>query len=252
MRIAALYDIHGNLPALEAVLAEVRALSVDRIVIGGDVVPGPMPRETLACLAALEIPTDYISGNGEREVLSVMRGGEPSPMPEPFRDLIRWSAAQLDAETQAWMSSWPLKRTVTRERDCDVCFCHATLRNDMEIFTSETPDDIVRPMFAGSDAPMVICGHTHMQFDRQLDRLRLLNAGSVGMPFADPGAYWLLLGSEPELKRTAYDLDAAAARIRATRYPQAEEFAATNVLQPPSAEAMLAMFTRASIAPQAG
>ena len=252
MKIAALYDIHGNLPALEAVLDEVRALGVDRLFIGGDVVPGPMPRETLAYLAALEIPADYISGNGEREVLSVMTGGEPSPMPEQFRELIRWSAAQLDAEAQTWLSSWPLMRTVARQGDGDVCFCHATSRNDSEIFTSQTPDEVVRPMFAKVDAPLVVCGHTHMQFDRRLDRLRLLNAGSVGMPFAEPGAYWLLLRPEPELRRTAYDFNAAAARIRATSYPQAEEFAATNVLQPPSAEAMLAMFTRASIAPQAG
>ena len=251
MTIAALYDIHGNLPALEAVLDEVRALGVDRILIGGDVVPGPMPWETLDCLASLEIPADYVSGNGEREVLSVMTGGEPSPMPEPFRELIRWSAAQLDARAQAWMSSWPLMQTIERDAGGDVCFCHATSRNDFEIFTSQTPDEIVRPMFAGIKTPLMVCGHTHMQFDRRLDQLRLLNAGSVGMPFAEPGAYWLLLGPEPELKRTAYDLDAAAARIRATSYPQAEEFAATNVLQPPSSEAMLAMFTSASLA-QAG
>jgi putative phosphoesterase len=250
MRIAALYDIHGNLPALEAVLDDVRRLGVDRVVIGGDVVPGPMPRETLACLSALEIPAEYIRGNGDREVLAVMAGGEPSAMPEAFRELIRWSAAQLDGPARDWMSSWPLTRTIAREGQGDVCFCHASARNDSEIFTSQTPDEIVRPMFAAIDAPIVVCGHTHMQFDRRLDRHRILNAGSVGMPFAAPGAYWLLLGPEPELRQTAYDLDAAAARIRATRYAQAEEFAAINVLQPPSAEAMLAMFTKASLAQQ--
>ena len=95
--------------------------------------------------------------------------------------------------------------------------------------------------------PLVICGHTHMQFDRTIGNLRVVNAGSVGMPFGEPGTYWLLLGPKVELRRTAYDLPHAADRIRATQYPQAEEFAAQNVLRPPAEAQMLELFARAEL-----
>ena len=76
MPIAAIYDIHGNLPALEAVLEEVRQAGVDGVVVGGDLIPGPMPRETLACLTEFEIPVECIYGNGEVAVLQLDSGVE--------------------------------------------------------------------------------------------------------------------------------------------------------------------------------
>jgi diadenosine tetraphosphatase ApaH/serine/threonine PP2A family protein phosphatase len=129
----------------------------------------------------------------------------------------------------------------------EVLFCHATPRNDTEIFTRSTGEDRLAPVFAGVDAAVVVCGHTHMQFDRAVGALRVVNAGSVGMPFAAPGAYWLLLGPEVELRHTPYDLEAAARRIRGTSYPQAEDFAARNVLRPPSADEMLERFSAAEL-----
>jgi diadenosine tetraphosphatase ApaH/serine/threonine PP2A family protein phosphatase len=90
---------------------------------------------------------------------------------------------------------------------------------------------------------VVVCGHTHMQFDRMIGTTRVVNAGSVGMPFGEPGAYWLLLGPDVELRHTSYDLKRAAERIRQTDYPQAEDFAARYVLQPPSEGEMLEVFT---------
>ncbi|MGH7576585.1 MAG: metallophosphoesterase family protein [Longimicrobiales bacterium] len=78
MRTAAIYDIHGNLPALEAVLDEIRHADVEQVVVGGDSVPGPMPRETIAALLDLEVPVYYIRGNGESEVLAVRAGAKPS------------------------------------------------------------------------------------------------------------------------------------------------------------------------------
>jgi len=83
MRVAAIYDIHGNLPALEAVLREIRQAEVDCVVVGGDVLPGPMPRETLTCLVDLGIPVQCIYGNGEVAVLEQMAGREPAAVPEP-------------------------------------------------------------------------------------------------------------------------------------------------------------------------
>ena len=94
---------------------------------------------------------------------------------------------------------------------------------------------------------MVVCGRTHMQFDRTIGRTRVVNAGSVGMPFGKPGAYWLLLGPDVELRHTRYDLAKAAKRIRATSYPQAQEFADHNVLQPPSEKEMLGALSKAEL-----
>jgi predicted phosphodiesterase len=243
--IAALYDIHGNLPALEAVLDEVRRIGVDRIVVGGDVVPGPMPRETLARLLELDIPAQFILGNGDRVVRELMVGAESHEFPESFREAMIWNARQLRPTHEAMLASWPATLRVDVPGIGDTLFCHATPRNDLDIFTRLTPEADLLPLFDGAQVPLVVCGHTHMQFDRAVGGIRVVNAGSVGMPFQAPGAYWLLLGPGVELRHTPYDLTAAATRIRATGYPGAEQFAADNVLQTPSEQAMVEMFTKA-------
>jgi putative phosphoesterase len=244
MRVAALYDIHGNLPALEAVIQEIRHAEVDLIVVGGDVFPGPMSREALTCLLDLEIPVQFIQGNGDREVLAQKAGIESSVIPETFREVMRWSAQQLRPEDERLIASWPATLRVEIAGLGEVLFCHATPRNDTEIFTRLTLEDCLLPVFEGLDVLLVVCGHTHMQFDRTIRKVRVVNAGSVGMPFEKPGAYWLLLGPDVQLRHTPYDLTEAAERIRATKYPQAQEFAANNVLQPPSEEEMVEAFTR--------
>ena len=241
MRVAALYDIHGNLPALEAVLEDVARARADRVVIGGDVVPGPMPRETLARLLDLELPTQFVVGNGEVAVLAEMEGKE-SGVPARYREGIRWNAAQLRRCDRELLASWQNTLQMEIGGVGKVLFCHATPRNPDDIFTRLTPQDRLVSIFAESNADVVVCGHTHMQFDRAIGRLRVVNAGSVGMPFGDPGAYWLLLGPEVEFHRTEYDLEVAASRIRRTHYPEAEEFAAHNVLLPPAEEKMLQAF----------
>ena len=247
MRVAALYDIHGNLPALEAVLEEIRAVGVDRIVVGGDVLPGPMPAETLDRLLNLEIPVQCIRGNGEAAVLAQWAGTDIGTLPEPAREAIRWTAQPLSPERRRVIASWPATFRVEVRGLGEVLFCHATPRNDTEIFTRMTPEERLLPVFEGIDVPLVVCGHTHMQFDRMVGKIRVVNAGSVGMPFGSPGADWLLLGPEVELRHTTYDLTQAAQRIRKTKYPQAEDFAARNVLEPPSEEEMLKVFARAEL-----
>jgi putative phosphoesterase len=246
MRVAAIYDIHGNLPALEAVLQEIRHEKVDQIVVGGDVLPGPMPRETLERLRDLDPPGHFIYGNGEVAVLQQMAGKEPIAVREAFRPIIRWTAEQLGPEHQQWLSSWP--KTVTLEIALlgSVLFCHATPQNENDIFTRLTPEDRLVPLFEALDAAIVVCGHTHMQFDRKIGHTRVVNAGSVGMPFGEPGADWLLLGSDIPFRHTAYILANAARRIRSTDYPQAEDFAARNILNPPTEQEMLEIFTRAA------
>ena len=241
MSVAAIYDIHGNLPALEAVLDDVVRVGVDQIVVGGDVVPGPMPRECLARLRDLKLPIQFIRGNGEAAVLADMEGKD-SGVPLRYREGIRWNAAQLDPADREVLLTWPETVRLEIAGLGKVLFCHATPQNDSDILTRLTPEEKLIPIFDGCDADVVVCGHTHMQFDRMIGRIRVLNAGSVGMPYGEPGACWLLLGPTVEFRRTEYDLQRAAARIRRTRYPQANEFAAQNVLRPPSEEQMLRAF----------
>ena len=242
MRVAAIYDIHGNLPALEAVLEDVRRADVDRVVVGGDVLPGPMPRESLACLQALDLPVQFIQGNGDREVIA-----PTGAVPESFLEAMRWNAEQLRPEDERLLASWPHTVRLEIPGLGEVLFCHATPRNDTESFTRLTPEDRLLSIFEGLNVPLVVCGHTHMQFDRMVGSVRVVNAGSVGMPYGAPGAFWLLLGPDVQLRHTSYDLAKAAERIRDTQYPDAEDFAARSVLQPPSEAATLAAFARAEV-----
>lgn len=258
MRVAALYDIHGNLPALEAVLQDVRQAGVDQVVVGGDVVPGPMPRETLQRLLDLELPVRFIHGNGELAMLAQMAAtvtgsvtywGTTSgaPLPEPLREVYRWTAQQLQPDYEPVLASWPKTLQLEIGGLGQVLFCHGTPRSETELFTRLTPEDRLLPLFEDLQVSVVVCGHTHMQFDRMIGRTRAVNAGSVGEPFGEPGAYWLLLGPDVQLRRTSYDLTQAAERIRATSYPRAEEFAARDVLHPPSEKEMLEVFTKAEL-----
>ena len=254
MRLAALYDIHGNLPALEAVLAAVRSAEVDQIVIGGDVVPGPMPRGSIDRLLAVETPIRFIAVNGDREIVSLRRDGRSGGFPEIFRPMMQWVAEQLTPADEAWLAGWPATLTINMPAIGEVLFCHATPRSDSEIFTRATPEAAVATALNGVSAGLVVCGHTHMQFDRVVGGIRVVNAGSVGMPFQEPGAYWLLLdsnragdGQHIELQRTVYDLESAAGAVRGTSYPLAATFAADSILRPPAEATMVEAFTAAGL-----
>jgi predicted phosphodiesterase len=247
MRVACLYDIHGNLPALEAVLADVHEARVDRIVVGGDVLPGPMPRECLDLLYSLDVPAEFVVGNGDRETAIAARGPVGATIPEFFRETMRWNAAQLTPRDLEVIGAWPLTIQMAIDGIGEVLFCHATPRNDTEIFLKTTAEEKLRPIFDALGVQLVVCGHTHMQFDRLVGRTRVVNAGSVGMPFQDAGAYWALLGPGVKLRRTAYDLEPAAARVRATAYPLVEQCVA-GILTPPSEQATLEQFAKAELA----
>ena len=247
MQVAAVYDIHGNLPALEAVIRDIRQAEVELVVVGGDVVPGPMPRETLMCLLDLDIPIQFIQGNCEIDALAEMAGTGAGRVPEQFRDVVRWSAQQLYPEYEQLLASWAKTLRVEVRGLGEVLFCHATPRDDNEIFTRLTAEERLLPIFEGLNVSLVVCGHTHMQFDRMVGNIRVVNAGSVGMPFGEPGADWLLLKPDVQLRHTPYDFAKAAACIRKTNYPQAQDFAARYVLQPPSEQEMLETFTRAAL-----
>jgi predicted phosphodiesterase len=254
MTVAVLCDIHGNLPALDAVLVEIRREGIDRIVVGGDVVPGPLPRETIARLLALDVPVHFIHGNGELGVLAHMTAADPSqvtywgtatgePLPEPFRQIPRWTAHQLDREHQSLLANWPKTLDFEISGLGHTLFCHATPRNETEIFFRLTPEERLLPVFADVTASVVVCGHTHIQFDRRVGTVRVVNAGSVGMPFQQPaGAYWLLLGPDIQFRRTDYDLARAAEHLRRTTYPLVEEQAVRYVLNPPTEAETVELF----------
>lgn len=258
MRTAALYDIHGNLPALEVVLDAVRQADVDQIVVGGDILPGPMPRETLRRLLDLDMPVHFIHGNGELAVLAQMAAREGvqvtywgtvsgAPLPEPLQQVYRWTAQQLYPEYERVIASWLKTLRLGIRGLGEVLFCHATPRSETELFTRLTLQDRLLPLFQPLNVPVVVCGHTHMQFDRMVGRTRVVNAGSIGEPFGEPGAYWVLLGPDVQFQHTSYDLARAAERIRATAYPQADEFAENNILHPPSENEMLELFATAEL-----
>jgi predicted phosphodiesterase len=247
VHLAALYDIHGNLPALEAVLRDLRESDAEEIVVGGDVVPGPMSRDCLECLLNVDLPIRFLSGNCERELLALDTPRQSTRLPERILAAMRWTAEQLDDAARSTLAEWPATLRVRHESLGEVLFCHGTPRSDSEIFTRSTPEELLRPVFDQARAAVVVCGHTHMQFDRMIGRTRVVNAGSVGMPFQTPAAYWLLLGETLELRRTAYDLERAAARIRESPYPDAAEFADRNLLNPPAETEMLELYSRLAL-----
>jgi predicted phosphodiesterase len=238
VRVAALYDVHGNLPALEAVLAEVAREGVDVVVSGGDVAAGPMPVECLDLLAALGPQVVYVRGNGDRELVARRRGDVVAPT-----DAAAWVAAAVRPEHVDVMASWPLTATLDVDGLGRTLFCHTVPYDDVSFFLETTEESQAAEILGPVDADALVCGHTHMQFDRVVGGVRVINAGSVGMPYeAEPGAYWALLGPDVSLRRTPYDVDAAAARIRATAWPGAEEFARENVVSVPTAAEARAAF----------
>jgi putative phosphoesterase len=223
VRIAALYDIHGNFPALEAVLAEVEAASPDLLLLGGDLVAGPFPAECLDALRGLEPRVAFVRGNADREVVA---GGEGERS---------WCVDRLGPERAAFVAGWPL----TDRRDVEglgrVLFCHATPHSDEAFLTPITPEEAVAEVLADADADVVVYGHIHVQYERGTAP-RLVNPGSVGWPHEGRrGAYWALLGPDVEFRRTEYDYEAAAEQILASGYPSAKD-AAETLLDPPTPE----------------
>ena len=243
MRVAALYDVHGNLPALEAVLADVETVGADAVVVGGDIAIGPMPRRSLERLLDLGERALFLRGNGDREIAA----DHAETGHDPWVERARWSAGQLGPGERAWLAALPGTQSVDVDGLGRVLFCHGSPRSDDEILTAISSEERVAEALSGIDEAVIVCGHTHVQFDRRVAGRRLVNAGSIGMPYeARPGAYWAILGPDVELRRTEYDLETAAAAIRKSGFPDAEEFAAENVLTVPSAEEATAQFEAAA------
>jgi predicted phosphodiesterase len=226
MRIVVLSDIHGVLPALEAVLAEPDVRSADRIVLTGDLAAGPQPVETLDALAALGDRAMLVRGNADRELVALSRGGQIS-IPDPVAP---WAAAQLRPDQVSLLDALPLSIVVDLDKLGRTLFCHATPRDDEEVVLVDSRLDRWAAVFATLDESVstVVCGHTHMPFVRLAHRRLVINPGSVGMPYGGPGAHWALLSDDGAvtMRCTHFDIDAACARVAAeSAYPNAREFA---------------------------
>jgi predicted phosphodiesterase len=246
--VAALYDIHGNLPALDAVLAELYADPPDAVLVGGDVCAGPMPVEVLARLRGLPWEVHWLRGNADRSVVMGFDGTIP---PHLLRDPLyrgdAWAAGLLSVEDRDFLDSMPPLVALTIAGLGEILFCHASTRSDEERVTVMTPPRRLRQILARAGARILVCGHTHRQFDRIVDGWRVLNAGSVGRPYEHrPGAYWLRLSSEPRLMRTPYDFVGAEAALRGTGYPATELF-----IEAIDADAVAARYERAGGRPLA-
>jgi predicted phosphodiesterase len=182
MRVAALYDIHGNLPALEAVLAAVEDERVDRIVIGGDVVPGPLPVQTIERLRRLGDTAVFVGGNGDRWVVEAFDALSSADVDAPRRPWAAWAAEMIDRGDRDLLASFCAAATVDVEDLGPVLFCHASPRDDEEMLTSLAPDRRWRSALEGVDESVVVCGHTHTQFERRVGPWRVLTPAQWECP----------------------------------------------------------------------
>lgn len=223
-RVAVLSDIHGVLPALEAVLAEPEVRAADRIVLTGDITAGPQPAQVLDLLISLGDRIAWISGNADRELLEYRRGQRDS-IPDPIAP---WAAGQLPEEHLDLLGRWPRSLCLPVRGLGKVLFCHATPRDDEEVVLVDSPLDRWREVLSGldDDTRTVVCGHTHMPFVRLAHGRLVINPGSVGMPYGRAGAHWALLGPGVELRSTHFDIEAAVARVtQDSSYPEIAEWA---------------------------
>jgi predicted phosphodiesterase len=228
--VAVVSDVHGNAIALEAVLAEVAREAPELVVFGGDLTWGPLPQETLALVAGLATPTRFVRGNAERGLLD--------PNDEPTERSL-WMRAQHTDDDLAFLGTFAEQFVVAIDGLGATRFCHGSPRSDEELVTPRTPVARVRAFMEGVAERVVVTAHTHLQFDRQVDTVRSINAGSVGMPYEDErGAFWAMLGPQVELRRTDYDLERAVAAYRATDDPLAEQMVEL-LLTPPTRDEVI-------------
>ncbi|MBA3338328.1 MAG: metallophosphoesterase family protein [Geodermatophilaceae bacterium] len=225
MTTVVLSDIHGVLPALEAVLAVPDVVAADLIVLTGDIAAGPMPVETLDRLVGLGERVLWVRGNADRDLVA-LAGGGTTTIPDPIAP---WAAAQLRSDQVHLLAGLPHPVSLRLDGFGEVVFCHGTPRDDDEVVLVDTRMERWKEVLSTVDDSVatVVCGHTHMPFARLAFGRLIVNPGSVGMPYGRPGAHWALLDNGAvQLRRTEFDYDAACAEIEASSgYPDAAEWA---------------------------
>lgn len=219
MRVAALYDVHGNVRALEAVLAE--ATGVDAYVFGGDLIAGAWPKSTLDLALSLGDRAHFVRGNWERYLVEAR--DHPT---------LNWLRDQLHGYDVDWPETLSLDGAL---------YCHASPSSD---------EELVLPQWEKSDwsaftGPLVVCGHTHVQFEIERNGTRIVNPGSIGNPTLRPVAWWAVLDDgDVELRTTGYDTVAASAEMRKSGFPRTDF--ADELLEPLTIDAILAILDNAA------
>jgi putative phosphoesterase len=220
-KVAVISDVHGNAVALAAVLAEVEREQPDLLVSCGDLTWGPLPEETYELARALN--ARFVRGNADRAVLENVSETERE----------QWMQAHHTDEMRDFLSTFEEQLVVEIEGVGPVRFCHGSPRTDEECVTPETPEERVREFSAGVDERVIVTGHVHIQFDREVGGIRSVNSGSVGLPYeGKPGAFWAMFGPDVEMRRTEYDLDETIDRYRASGQPNVEQIVEMMV-EPP-------------------
>jgi predicted phosphodiesterase len=223
LKVAALYDVHANVRALEAVLAEVEA---DVIVFGGDIVAGAFPVETLEVVRSVP-NARFVRGNADEldRAATVAKWDAER----------RWLIDRLDAGSRRWLAELPFSFVCD-----DTLYVHANPLDVTGRVMETTPDEEIAALVAPIDERRVVSGHVHMQFVRRVTGVEWIGAGSVGSAYEDlPGAYWATIDdAEVEFKRTEYDWAAYERAVRAGDYPLRDE-----VLTPTTRAEAIAAFS---------
>jgi len=216
-RVGVLSDVHGNVPALEAVLAEVDGYDVDVLVFCGDLSWGAEPGRTVNIVRRLGPRAVFVRGNADRAVVELARGLGAQERPRE-----EWMLAQHSAASVQLLADFPHSAVVDVTWPGPVRFCHGSPRSDTELVTPGTPVERLAELARLIPEKTLVTGHTHLQFDRTAAGLRSINAGSVGLPYHDgpPGiAYWATFGPDVHLRQTNYDVNESLRRSVASGDP---------------------------------
>ncbi|MDC7123936.1 MAG: metallophosphoesterase family protein [Spirochaetales bacterium] len=241
-KIAAIYDLHANYAAIEAVLKEIEHIGVDLLLIGGDVISGPLPNESLDLLKRSGLPSEYILGNAESDVLNNLSGQKINGLSARADEEAIWLTNVLSKENIECISNWQQRVSVESCNMGQILFCHGSPRSNQEVFTPSTTNTRLTEIFKNTAESIVVCGHTHMQFELKLDNLQIVNAGSVGMPFGEMDACWLLIDEKFNFMHTKYDVNKASYLVKNSDYPYAESFIENNIVTTPEILDMLKIF----------
>ncbi len=227
-RLAVIGDVHGNAVAFAAVLEELARDPSDVVVINGDLSWGPEPEETFA-LADAQVNALVVRGNAES---ALIRRTADS-------DTATWMLEHHSAERLAQIDSFAGAVAIEVDGLGRVFVCHGSPRGDQELVTPGTPDERMGALLEGTKLDVLVTAHVHLQFDRRVLGITSMNAGSVGLQYGGtPAAYWAEIGPEIRLRRTAYEVDEAVSRARASGIPTAERIVDT-LLNPPSTEELI-------------
>jgi len=241
--VAVLSDIHGMLPALDAVLAEPTVASAEVIVVTGDHTWGPQPTAVLNRLVALGERVLLVRGNADRELLQMSHGMDVGLNEDP---VAVWGAAQLTPAHQELLERMPETTVAEVAGFGPVLFCHATPRDDEEVVMVDSRLDRWDEIFV--DVPehvsTVVCGHTHMPFTRLAGGRLVVNPGSVGLPYGRLGAHWAVLSAGTvTLGRTLLDVDEVIRKVvENSTLPGVEEWLEVNARFPATDTAAHATF----------